>query len=107
VELGGLEPPTSWVRCAAAPQHPESAECAAGDAAPDAKAAVPDREGSPPVVWDLVPAGGQEVEASTDQPGGEPPERDLVDEFAVAAASFQRRVAIEMAARSPAMYASP
>ena len=33
------------------------------------------------MVGHLVPAGRQEVEASSDQAGGESPESDLVDEF--------------------------
>jgi hypothetical protein len=33
------------------------------------------------VVGHLVPAGRQEVQASTDQPGGEGPEGDLVNEL--------------------------
>jgi hypothetical protein len=37
------------------------------------------------MIGHLVPAGRQEVEASTDQPGGEGPEGDLVNEFARAA----------------------
>jgi hypothetical protein len=37
------------------------------------------------MIGHLVPAGRQEVEASTDQPGGKGPEGDLVNEFARAA----------------------
>src|SRR3954453_11810749 len=55
----------------------QTGERPAGDAAPDAEAALPDRERPPPLVRDLVPAGGQEVDAAADPAAGEAPHRDL------------------------------
>src|SRR3954469_10751869 len=58
---------------ARAAQAPDPGGRAQRDAAPDPQAALPDRERSPPVVGDLVPARGQEVEPAPDDPGGEAP----------------------------------
>src|SRR4051812_44696153 len=41
------------------------------------EATLPDRERPPPLVRDLVPAGGQEVDAAADPAAGEAPHRDL------------------------------
>jgi hypothetical protein len=54
------------------------------DPAPDAEAALPDRERAPPGVRDLVPARDHVIEAAADQAGGEAPQRDLVDQLGVA-----------------------
>ena len=65
-------------------------ECAGGaaeqDAAPDAKAAVPDLEHAFPFrVGNDAPAGDDVVEPCTDDSGGDSPEADAVDEVPVAA----------------------
>jgi hypothetical protein len=69
----------------AAAQHDQAGERAAGDAAPDAKAAFPDRQRPPPVVGHLVPTGGQVVDPPADQARRKAPQRDLVDELTPAA----------------------
>ena len=73
----------SWDVRPAATQDPEPGEGAGKDAAPDAQAAVPNRERSPPGMPPLIPARDKEVQAPADNPGGDAPERDLVDEFVV------------------------
>src|SRR3954468_11228160 len=70
---------------ARATQAPDPGGRAQRDAAPDPQAALPDGERSPPVVGDLVPARGQEVEPTADDPGRETPQRHVLDEFARAA----------------------
>jgi hypothetical protein len=73
---------------AAAMKNDQPGERAAGDAPPDPEPALPDRERTPPVGRDLVPARGDVVQAAADQPGGKAPEGDLLDELARSAASF-------------------
>ena len=72
-----------------APQTPvddeQPDEHAAGDPAPDAEPAVPDREHAPPVIGDLAGGGDVEVDPSTDQTGRERPHRDLVGQVGVTA----------------------
>ncbi len=70
---------------ARAAQAPDPGGRPQGDPAPDPQAALPDRERPPPVVGDLVPARGQEVEAPADDPGREAPQRHVLDELARAA----------------------
>ncbi len=72
----------------AAAQHPQPGECPAGDAAPDAEAALPDRNRPPPMVRHLVPARRQVVEAPADQPRRKAPQGDLVHEVALTAAAL-------------------
>lgn len=62
------------------PKHPDTGERPAGDAAPDAEAAVPNGERSPPRVRRLLPAGREKVETPAEDPGREAPQRHLVHE---------------------------
>ena len=61
-------------------------EAAERDAAPDAEAALPDREGPPPLVGHLVPARRQVVEPRADDAGTDAPDGAAEDEVPVAAA---------------------
>ena len=65
-------------------EDPNAHQRARSDPAPDAQAPFPDRERTPPVGRNLVPARRQEVEPPADQPRREAPERDLL---------YQRRIA--------------
>ena len=69
---------------APAVQDPQATQRAAGDPAPDAQAALPDRERTPPVVRDLAGRGDQEIDPPADQPGRESPQGDLVHELGLA-----------------------
>jgi hypothetical protein len=66
-------------------EHPDPDRGACRDATPDAQPTLPDRERSPPVIWNLVPARREEVQASADQPGRKGPQRDLAHQRRVAA----------------------
>src|SRR5207245_1785948 len=70
------EEPHALVRAAHHPgadQHPEE------DSAPDAEAALPDRERTPPLVRHLAPAGDVVVEARADDSGRDAPDGDAED----------------------------
>ena len=76
-------------------------EDAAGDAAPDAEAALPDRERPPPLVRHLVPARREVVEARADDPGADAPDGDAEDQIPVAAARDPARAGDRDARRDP------
>ena len=71
---------------ARAPRDDRPDDTAEPDPAPDAEAALPDRERPPPLVRQLVPARDDVVEPRADDSGGDAPHRDAEDEIPVAAA---------------------
>src|SRR5439155_7952461 len=64
---------------------PGARQHAACDPAPDAEAALPDRERAPPRVRDLAPARDVVVEARADDPAGDAPDRAAEDQIPVSA----------------------
>src|SRR5262245_66040719 len=60
-------------------------EAAEADPAPDSETALPDRDRSPPVVGELVPARHDVVEARADDPRRDAPDGDAEDEIPVPA----------------------
>src|SRR5206468_10074030 len=65
--------------------HPRAGKHAEEDSAPDAEAALPDREGAPPGVRHLAPARDVVVETRPDDSGRDAPDRDPEDQIPVAA----------------------
>ena len=69
-----------------ATEPPDASERAGGDSAPDPETALPHGQWSPPLVGDLAPTRDDEVQPTTDQAGRNTPERDVGNQFAIAAA---------------------
>jgi hypothetical protein len=73
---------------AATAKYPQAREGPSGDAAPDAEAAVPDRQWPPPMWGHRVPARRQVVTTATDEARGNGQDRDLLHQLTIAAFAF-------------------